>query len=1235
MFLVAILGAVAVVRHVMDSTRVARRVSEAITQHTGAEVRIRSAQIGWGTISLHDLEVLLPGDEPIELRRLLDSEQVLIRHSLLSLVQGRFKARQIRLMKPTIHLTEDLHTGRFNYEKWFASQPGDQASAEVLDLPHIYLRAGRVRLGQVTDQGYALVNSTRVNGKLTRLPDRPDGYHLILKHDSRGDSKVQKPLTLLRGQFDLRHGRFDFDAEHCVFDDTLRMLMPNSVRDHWDRLNPVGSLPVVTVRYNPTTGLQAELAVRDGEMTIPDPQINKRLRQINGRFILADQRVKIIHVTGQIDNVPFAVNGSVDRLDRDAPFEIQIRTDPFFVPERPGYLDTVPMALRKFFQHFAPSGTLALQARIRRTEPRGPIHYNGDIAVTDSRVTFDMFPYPLKGLHGRVRFNQDLMELIDLRGQGPTGARVQINGALSPLLGQPAMHFTIKASDAPIDEVMYQAIPADRREVIDWVLDSQAHQRLIDKHTVQRAEQRHAYLDQLEHVENQRRAAAAETSPDPAAVRALTGRVEQLRLQAGVPVFELGGTVSAIINVDRKMGPQQAYQITTRLQSENANILFRHWPYPLRVTRGQIQIQSDGVVIDHLELQGLTGATGRLSGRLGLHEEGADRWVDPDLELVLVNMSDDHCLRSSLPDQESQWLDQLGFTGVFDATGWIFSREPGQIEYRIDADVHHGRIEPAGSPLQVEQISGTTTLRPGEVQIHSLQGRLGEGEIDLMGRVEWTHGTPRFDLSLEAKALELDAAIIKALPIQGVTAPHLNRWFETHRLTGTVDADLVYRSMADQQADYRVRLRPHQVSFNLHGQPITLNSSSGQWLITPDAIELDRFASSYDAGRFIVSGRIEPGPNYRLDLAFEAKGEQVRDLFQAVFPESFAVLVKGHQLQGAYEINQARLSMHPDGSGRAWTLFADAHLTNASVKLGLPMTEIDGRLSISASNRTGDAWPQLDLRLDAQRLRAAERLIQPLSLRLVSDDRGDRLLIREMQGDCYGGVLLGQGDIQLGSHGYYKLWLTLQDVQLEPFIRPLGEDETGRSAVGQPSQSFSGMIEASLAIEGSLTMPQQRRGRGQLVVRDANLYDVPLVMTTMQLLNLTLPASRSFDRASANYLVEGDRVQFDLIQFEAPTIEIAGTGTMICSSRKLDLDMVTRNPAGPKLGPISDLLKVFKDELISIHVTGTLEDPQPEPRSLQGITQSWQDIFGPNHDAAEQRGAHRPDRSTRPGGLSR
>jgi hypothetical protein len=256
--------------------------------------------------------------------------------------------------------------------------------------------------------------------------------------------------------------------------------------------------------------------------------------------------------------------------------------------------------------------------------------------------------------------------------------------------------------------------------------------------------------------------------------------------------------------------------------------------------------------------------------------------------------------------------------------------------------------------------------------------------------------------------------------------------------------------------------------------------------------------------------------------------------------------------------------------------------------------------------------PLIDIRFRASQLRIENRLIAPLSAQIGNAKQRNTLLVSKLKGSCYGGVLIGTGRVDMNGTETskkvrYLADLKLQDVAYAKFTEPeKKEDEALKKKKPDPTT-----LSVSLLLEGVADEPASKRGRGQVRVRDAALYELPVAMAVLHLLNFTLPRSSAFDKVDARYMIEGDRVRFDSVAIQSPTIEIYGDGMMEYPTRKVDLLMHTQNPGAPKLGGLTEIFNVVKDTLISIHVTGTLEKPKASIISLRGAARSWEQVFGP------------------------
>ena len=84
------------------------------------------------------------------------------------------------------------------------------------------------------------------------------------------------------------------------------------------------------------------------------------------------------------------------------------------------------------------------------------------------------------------------------------------------------------------------------------------------------------------------------------------------------------------------------------------------------------------------------------------------------------------------------------------------------------------------------------------------------------------------------------------------------------------------------------------------------------------------------------------------------------------------------------------------------------------------------------------------------------------------------------------------------------------------------------------------------------------------------------------------PISGSLDFADVAFYITGDRVVFDRLSLECPTLQLLGEGEMDFNSLELDLRFKTRGT----LGLVRDVVAQISDRLLAIVVTGTLSDPK-------------------------------------------
>ena len=119
-----------------------------------------------------------------------------------------------------------------------------------------------------------------------------------------------------------------------------------------------------------------------------------------------------------------------------------------------------------------------------------------------------------------------------------------------------------------------------------------------------------------------------------------------------------------------------------------------------------------------------------------------------------------------------------------------------------------------------------------------------------------------------------------------------------------------------------------------------------------------------------------------------------------------------------------------------------------------------------------------------------------------------------------------------------------------------------------------------------------------VVARHAGMRVLGISLIT----NLALPISSPFNQAEASYGVEGQRITFESISLRSNQMVMTGNGVLDFGAKKVRMTFSTGSPAWTRLPLVGELLNTAKNELLQIHVTGTLQEPKVSASSINTFT---------------------------------
>lgn len=1214
----------------------ARLASKPLSEITNTDISISSAYAELdGTIHLVGVSLRVP-DQPGFTGRFIDAKEVVIKQDLSTLWKRKFSAKHITFTEPTIFITEDPALEKYNYQllqevikkrKTATTQPWNPPK----ELPEIFIKGGSVCFGEVVDAQYAELGRLHVDGFLNADAQMHGLYDFKLSQLSEGSSGA-----VVSGKLDLNKLSVVGKLDKFSISNPQRMALPRRLQEWWDRLEPAGSLPTVSFGYDDTgLGFYAVLELKDGEITLPygdtNANMKSRMTHVNGRFNVTFSSIQVQNLTGQIEGLDYKLDGQINGFDAEAPFKLVVEIKQFELPQKPRYLPALPRSIQNQFYRFTPSGNFRALVLLERKDREGKISYDGTVNLSNVNASFSKFPYPISDLRGELRFNDERVEIVSMKGKGPTGANITVSGIVAPPREGASLDVRVTGSDVPVDEYLRAAISPEQASIIDVLQDRPTYEALLAKglvqSTVQKKQRAAQLVDARERLEKlQTEAKAQATQPAPEARAALEAQIVALEAQVAKPVFDLACKASFVAEVKRPLGPDSKYNTTVFIEAAGTDVLIKQWPYPVKLTKGRVTVAGGNVTVDDIEARGLTGAVGSVNGII---EPGVGRARSPKLQIIIKSMPLDALILNTVPEPHDHWLRELQLTGQLDAIG-VLVRSPdappnSPIEFRFETELSKGRSQPHGGAYVIDDVSGKVIIERGKVTLESIRGKHGSTALALTGvtgtRVETvaqsvgTAPVPRTSFTLKATDLQFKDPIADLLPPTESLSEKIREIMNRHKPTGSADAEVVIEAEGKTTA-LKCRLEPKTLAFDFENRRIELTHCKGPVLFEKGVAKFDHWKTELGTGSYDLHGEIDFADKPRVNMVVNARNQMVCQQTRAALPAGLVKFIDGLKLDGSVELKNAKVTYNlPDKPG----LYVKgvARLQDVTGMVGFKIRDLAGEIDFDVAMASPkDKMPRLDLKVDLQKFIASDRLVGPLSMLVVSGETNSELVVKDISGEFYRGSIAGSGKVDVSEGGSWQVRLSVSDSDVGPIVYPLRYAEAKGEPKSDPNSdngNFEALrkakISASLDLKGLVATPEKRSGRGRFDVTNVSLNQSPLATAIIQIVNLTLPTGEGLNHALATFIINDDDIQFERVQLDSPSFSFVGKGHMAYKAQTLNLDFLAQ-ARRKELVPLVAVWRLLLDQLINIHVSGTLSKPVAELRPLEGVRQGVDELIG-------------------------
>lgn len=677
---------------------------------------------------------------------------------------------------------------------------------------------------------------------------------------------------------------------------------------------------------------------------------------------------------------------------------------------------------------------------------------------------------------------------------------------------------------------------------------------------------------------------------------------------------------------------------TARIVCKGVDVNYEKFPYPVRQITGSLSVENDRVKSELI--------SGRLGGRLvqclfdlpAKPQQRADRVFSIAMDGPIA--IDAELLQALTPRGEDtskleQFIRSLNPIGAVHLTRGTLRTEPDGTKHQdLELHVSDGAIRFEEFPYPLYNVAGNIHVVDDMVSIKDFRASNANGGVlacqghyrippkenvpvstDPEGR-PW----PSLVLNFDASRIALDESLRSSLPEAS------QRTWDNLVPSGVLDSMAIQlvRHPAEGPLELQVaakqfdtaRIGSDTLRFQPIAMPYRLDIVEGSVRYEDGHVRIDSlrarhggsFASADGDCRQLADGR------WLLSINLHNGSRLIPDAeLTNALPEQMRGAIRGLNLRGPVGLSgltETLLSdaVHPDPVF-GW----DIQLQLEGNRIGEvgPVHALRGELSIKGRKDASGLAAGGEVRIDSMHVDD----LQITQLRGPYQIRDDLLRLggqsgyqSPIEGKLFDGTFQIDGTVKL-SDASFDVQLALIEAKVPVLLAELGHAKS----------DLTGTFVAKMGLEGLLGTTDLLRGRGKATVANANLYQLPVLAQLLNVLSITPTEDVAFTNADIDFTLSEEQIDFNDLKLWGSLILLHGSGTL---DRRREMNLSFNTAVSPR-NTFTRLFQPLSQQrytLWTIDVTGPLDDPDIQRRTLDGVGQTLERLFpGMNTDVVTKR----------------